>query len=150
MLIAAAVLLSSCAADVGGAGYIGGLKLSDEWNRDMAAGGLALLLKPEKTSVIYEIGMLAAESSAIFESYSILEFYAGVMKIWPIGQSKAHCYVGAATAYIRGRREPFSPPDYEDSTVGGFVHGGVYRRFEGKRFNLGVEYRYVFNLSLAS
>ena len=140
-------LLTSCTANVAGEMTFGGRLLGDEWGNDAVFTGLSMVVAPENSPVAFELGVGGSESTIIFENYNIFEYWVGLLVPWRIKQSNAYYYLGTGMERIDAEREPFAPPNYDDSTLAFYMRTGVYWRFK-KSFNLGIEYKYVFDADL--
>ena len=82
-------------------------------------------------------------------SASVAEFFFGVNKTWETS-GKTRPFVGGGLATVTTDIEldtPIGDADDDDSSLGAYVHGGVFWRL-GKRFNLGLDARILTGTDL--
>ncbi len=137
---------------------IGGRQMDDELNweplEDQFALGVELDFRPEDFPLGFEVGLqgsiTADEILGVTVTASVVELYFGPRVTLDLGQSGFHPYFGAGVTLLAAELEAesggFRVSD-DDSTAGGYAHGGVYYRTQSN-FNIGLDVRHVTNTDI--
>jgi hypothetical protein len=77
---------------------------------------------------------------------TVSEVYLGARKTWGAGRN-LHPYAGVGLAYVKAEAELSGFGSADDSSLGGYAHGGVYWTL-GRHFNLGVDLKALVGTDL--
>jgi hypothetical protein len=123
---------------------LGGRQLDDDFAPADDQGVLGLEYSYEGSSSIvgFEVGLMGSYKEETFANVGVGELYGGLRKTFRRG-ARFQPYVGGGISLANVRTDPLFGNDEDDSTVGGYGHGG-FAVLLGKSFHLGLDIRALF------
>lgn len=128
--------------------YLGQRNLDeDDWSPvdEQGTAGLEYVRETPGSPVGFEVGLMGStddgEVAGVDVTGSTGELYAGIRKTF--GEDVVRPYVGLGLSYISAKVEADGFDDEDDSSLAGYVHGGIDFDVTDSFF-LGIDLRFLF------
>jgi hypothetical protein len=127
--------------------YLGQRNLDNDWDPvdDQGTVGLEYSHETPGGPIGFEFGVMGSQSKEHEGGFDIKgttgEIYGGVRKSF--GSDVIRGYVGAGVSYINAKIDVESVGDDDDSSLAGYVHGGVTADLSTSLY-LGLDLRFLF------